>query len=124
MTLDVIEPESVEALGEQRRLGEVALPQALGRQALLVEEVEDARRPVVARRVVRRAGEAHAAARVLGGAGLVRRVQLLELGEPARDRRAQLVGLRRQPQEAVALAELEVLVAAADDPGRSSPGRP
>ena len=44
-------------------------------------------------------------------------VQLVELRVPARDRGPQLVGLGRQAQEAVALAELEVLVAAADDPG-------
>ena len=44
-------------------------------------------------------------------------VQLVELRVPARDRGPQLVRLGRQAQEAVALAELEVLVAAADDPG-------
>src|SRR4029079_2999954 len=68
-------------------------------------------------RVVRRAGEAHAPVWVLGRAGLVRLVHLVELREPTGDRGAQLVRLGRQPQKAVALAELEVLVAAADDPG-------
>jgi hypothetical protein len=43
-------------------------------------------------------------------------VQLVELRVPARDRRPQFVGLRGQAQEAVPLAELEILVAAADDP--------
>ena len=61
---DVREAELVEALGEQRRLVQVALPQALRGQALLVEEVEHARGAVVARRVVRRAGVAHAPARI------------------------------------------------------------
>ena len=54
---DVREAELVEALGEQRRLVQVALPQALRGQTLLVEEVEHARGAVVARRVVRRAGD-------------------------------------------------------------------
>ena len=76
----------------------------------------------MAHQVVRRAREAHAATRVLGGAGLVRSVQLLELGEPPRDRRTQLVGVRGQPQVAVPLPELEVLVTAADDPRPLEPG--
>ena len=70
---DVREAELVEALGEQRRLVQVALPQALRGQTLLVEEVEHARGAVVARRVVRRAGEAHAPARIRRRAGIVRR---------------------------------------------------
>ena len=44
--------------------------------------------------------------------------ELLELGEPAGEHGPHRLGLRREAEEAVSFSELEVLVAAADDPRR------
>jgi hypothetical protein len=95
--------------------------QELRRETSILEEVEDARRAVVTRRVVGRPGEAGSAAPVGNARRVVLGRQLLELGEPARVDGSHLFRLRRQPQEAVALTELEVLVAAANDPGVLEP---
>jgi hypothetical protein len=76
----------LERLCEQRRLPEVVRAQRLRGQAVLGEEVEDAGGPVVARRVVRGAGEAHGAPRILDPARLVLGCKLGELGEPAGER--------------------------------------
>ncbi len=93
--------------------------QELGIEALLAKEIEDLGRPVVGGRVVGGAGEAGGPVAVRHPVGWRVR-QIRELGEPAGDHRAQIAA-RRDPQEAVALAELHVLVAAAHHPGALEP---
>ena len=117
----VVDPERVEARREQVDLVAVGGPQALGRQPLLVEERHDAGGAVMARRVVGRAREALGPAPVGDARGVVLVGQRAELRVPAGDRGAEVLGVRGQAQEAVALPELQVLVAAADHPGRPEP---
>ena len=84
------------------------------RESPLAKEVEHLGRAIVARRIVRAAGEPLRARPVPHPALVFPHVQRRELGEPARDGGAQ-PAVRRYAQEAVPLAELAVLVPAPHD---------
>ena len=114
----VVDAERVEARREQVDLVAVGRAQALGGQPLLGEEGEHAGGAVVARRVVGRAGEALGPAPVGDARRVVLVGQRAELRVPAGDRRAQVLGVRGQAQEAVALAR------AAGTCSRRRPPRP
>src|SRR5690242_18139081 len=91
------------------------LSQEVRTQPLYVEKVEHRSRSVMARRIVGRPGEP-GGARTVSDLQSHRRFpmsQRLELAEPAGDHRPERA-VARNPQEAVSLAQLAVLVAAAD----------
>src|SRR5690242_1563445 len=106
--------QSVELAGQQPYLMLAHLAQQRGVQSLLLEEVEHRRGAVVARRIVRRPGEARGALSVRHLARIRRLRQLGELAEPSGDDRPQ-GAIFRDPEERVALFQLAILVAAADD---------
>ena len=108
--------EGVDGVGEHAQLVLVDGAQEGRLQPVGFEELEHAAGPVVAGGVVGAAGEAGRRRTERDGVGLVVAREVVELGEPAGDDGAGVVAVRGDAQEGVALAELQVLVAAAGDP--------
>src|SRR5439155_10749724 len=96
---------------EQADLMRVGVAKQLRRQALRLEEFEDARRPVTARGIVGRAGPRRGPLSV-AHASLHTFRQVRELAEPARDEGPQALASRGYAQVAVSFAQLAVLVPA------------
>src|SRR5439155_23651229 len=104
--------EPVEQVGQQPHLVLAHLAQHLGCEPLLFEEIEYARGAIVAGWIIGGSGEPRSARAVGDGTAWGTGRERLELAEPTRDMR--LDGAARgNPQKAVTLAQLAVLVAAA-----------
>src|SRR5439155_16439821 len=111
-----IEIERVEPRGEEPNLMLAHLPEERGREPALSEEVEHRDGAIMAGRIVGRAGELVASLSIGYPLPALPVGQDAELVEPPRHHRPKL-GVRREPQKAVSLPQLTVLVPAAHDEG-------
>src|SRR5207247_3584429 len=100
-------------VGEEPHLVVADLAQQRGCEPLLLEEIEYARRAIVARWIIGGAGEPRRARAVGDGTTGITGRERRELAEPTGDHRSQRAA-RGNPQKAVALTQLAILVAAAD----------
>ncbi len=92
------------------------LPEECGREPALSEEIEHRDGAIMAGRIVGRAGELVASLSIGHPLPALPVGQDAELAEPPRHNRPKL-GVRREPQKAVSLPQLTVLVPAAHDEG-------
>ena len=108
--------ERIERLGQEPDLVLADFPEEVGTECSFFEEGEHIGGPVVTGGIVGGAGKSRVTLAV-GHLGVsLRGRQVGELGKPSSHRRAQGASLR-EPQEAVALPQLAVLVPAADHIG-------
>jgi len=105
--------ERVERACQEPYLVLTHAPQELGRQLLLLEEIEHARGTIMAGRIIGRAREPSCTLAVRDRSRRLARGERVEFGEPSGDHRLQSA-VTGDAQEAVAFAQLAILVAAAD----------